>query len=248
LYDAKYRVLDDLREDAVDITDEPVPDAINQMHRYRDAIYYGQSKHYASKEIIGGYVLFPGRGDDEHVKSKYYFKSIAAVNIGAFPLLPHADKSKEGSLLKEHLQKIIHEKTEYQQIADSVPQKGLTYQSEQDENVFVGVVRADNKEYQSFIAGNANLYYTGRKFPSTFNILSFKFFAPYYDGGIREYYEIIGIRSALKSEIEKHDDESNDGVRFFFKLGKCIKIADQLIKVDLIQDTYGVISLENLNK
>ena len=110
------------------------------------------------------------------------------------------------------------------------------------------VVRADNKEYQSFIAGNANLYYSGRKFPSTFNILSFKFFAPYYDGGIREYYEIIGIRSALKSEIEKHDDESNDGVRFFFELGKCIKIADQLIKVVLIQDTYGVISLENLNK
>ncbi len=248
LYDAKYRVLDDLREDAIDITDEPVPDAINQMHRYRDAIYYGQSKHYASKEIIGGYVLFPGRGDDEHVRSKYYFKSIGAVNIGAFPLLPHTNKDKEGSLLKEHLQKIIHEKTEYQQIADSIPQKGLTYQSEQVINVFVGTVRSENKDYQSFIDGTAKLYYTGPKFPSTLNILSFKFFAPYYDGGIREYYEIIGMRSALKSEIEKHDDESNDGVRIFFELGKCNKISEPLMGVVLIRDTYQTISVKNLVK
>jgi hypothetical protein len=246
LYDAKYRVLDDLREDAIDITDEPVPDAINQMHRYRDAIYYGQSKHYAAKEIIGGYVLFPGRGDDEHVRSKYYFKSIGAVNIGAFPLLPNTDKDKEASLLKEHLQKIILEKTEYQQIADSVPQKGLTYQSEQDVNVFVGVVKADSKDYQSFIDRTSNLYYTGPKFPSTLNILSFKFFAPYYDGGIREYYEIVGIRSVKRSEIQNYEANAVDGVRFFFELGKCVSLSNLAIQLPLIQDTYQTISLKSL--
>lgn len=248
LYDAKYRVLDDLREDAVDITDEPVPDAINQMHRYRDAIYYGQSKHYAAKEIIGGYVLFPGRGDDEHVRQKYYFKSIGAVNIGAFPLLPHTDKNKEGSLLKEHLQKIIIEKTEYQQIADSVPQKGLTYQSEQDLNVFVGVVRGDSKDYPNFIDRTANSYYTGSKFPSTLNILSFKFFAPYYDGGIREYYEIVGIRSVKRSEIQNYEANAVDGVRFFFELGKCFIVSDHLVGLRLINDAYNVISVKDLVK
>lgn len=246
LYDAKYRVLDDLREDVFDVTDEPVPDAINQMHRYRDAIYYGQSKHYAAKEIIGGYILFPGRGDDEHVRNKYYFKSIDAVNIGAFPLLPHKDKDKEGSLLKEHLKKIILEKTEYEQIADSIPQKGLIYQSELDVNVFVGVVRTDSKDYQSFIERTANTYYTGPKFPSTLNMLSFKFFAPYYDGGIREYYEIVGIRSVKRSEIQNYEANAVDGVRFFFELGKCVKISDQPLELKLIQDTYQAVSLKSL--
>ena len=248
LYDAKYRVLDDLREDAIDITDEPVPDAINQMHRYRDAIYYGQSKHYAAKEIIGGYVLFPGRGEDESIRKKYFSKSIGSINIGAFPLLPNVDKNKEGGLLKEHLQKIILEETEYQQIADSVPQKGLVYGNEQDMNVLVGVVKPENKEYQRFIDGNAGLYYTGRKFPSTFNILSFKFFAPYYNGGIREYYEIIGIRSALKSEIEKQEADGNDGIRFFFELGKCVKLSTDPIRVQLLNDTYQSISFKDMTK
>ena len=246
LYDAKYRVLDDLREDAIDITDEPVPEAINQMHRYRDAIYYGQSKHYAAKEIIGGFVLFPGRGDADNVRNKYYFKSIDSINIGAFPLLPHANKNQEGKLLKEHLKNIVLEKSEYQQLASSVPQKGLVYENELDANVFVGVVKSDNNDYQSFVNGNARLYYTGRKFPSTFNILSFKFFAPYYDGGIREYYEIIGIRSALKSEIDKHEANENDGIRFFFELGKCVKLSENPIRIPLIRDTYQSISIKKL--
>ena len=43
--------------------DYPPTDAINQMHRYRDAIYYSKEHEpYRSKEVIGGYILFPGRG------------------------------------------------------------------------------------------------------------------------------------------------------------------------------------------
>lgn len=247
LYDAKYRVWDDLRENATDITDEPVPDAINQMHRYRDAIYYGQDKRLSAKEVIGAYVLFPGRGDDENVINSYYQKSIKTINIGAFPLLPYSDKVKEGRLLKDHLKKIILDETEYNQIANSIPQKGLVYQNEQDSNVFVGVVKPDNIDYQSFLDAKAELYYTGRKFPTTFNILSFKFFAPYYDGGVRAYYEIVGIRSALKSEIENNEEDSSDGVRFFFELGKCVKLSYEPIPLQLIMDTYQVISIKDLS-
>lgn len=67
LYDAKYRVQDDntdvnLDKDAdIDLADYPLPDAINQMHRYRDAIYYAmkEDERPRGKEIIGGYILFP---------------------------------------------------------------------------------------------------------------------------------------------------------------------------------------------
>ncbi len=248
LYDAKYRVWDDSNDNGSGFTDEPVPDAINQMHRYRDAIYYGQDKPLSSKEVIGGYVLFPGRGEDDQIRTKYFHKSIETINIGAFPLLPHSDKKLEGNLLKEHLTMIILDKTKHDHLVNTIPQKGLMYQSEYDLNVFVGVVNEDNKSYKKFVTRTANQYYTGHKFPSTLNILMFKYFSPYYAGGIREYYEIVGIRSAKKREMEKYGETGDDGVRFFFELGKCVMFSDQPKRLSLIHETYQVISIESLSK
>ncbi len=139
LFDAKYRLYDDSKlndEDRQDGdvsggADSPPSDAINQMHRYRDAIYYGSDNTvHSAKEIIGGYILFPGRGDNEAVRQKYFYKSIESVNIGAFPLLPDArDPRNEGSLLYEFLTKILLTEQTYDHIKDSIPQKGLQYQS-----------------------------------------------------------------------------------------------------------------------
>lgn len=154
LFDAKYRVCDDsefTKEDLDEINslraaDYPPSGAINQMHRYRDAIYYGDKvnniRQHSAKEIIGGYILFPGRGDDDAVRNRYFFKSIATVNIGAFPLLPdHTDPNNEGSLLYEHLTKVLTEQTAYEQIRGSVPQHGLVYTrsvAESNDLVLVG--------------------------------------------------------------------------------------------------------------
>ena len=136
LYDAKYRVQDDKKsqeEDMdIDIADFPLPDAINQMHRYRDAIYYSMKaeERPEAKEIIGGYILFPGRTFGDAIENRYFYKSIAQVNIGAFPLLP-AEEGVDGliqcDLLEKHLQDILLNNTSYEQIKDSIPQKGLQY-------------------------------------------------------------------------------------------------------------------------
>lgn len=164
LYDAKYRVTDDgklSREDEEEIADlrqagadYPPSDAINQMHRYRDAIYYGEKQNnaygYSAKEIIGGYILFPGRGDDEKIKERYYYKSIESVNIGAFPLLPDRNNSeREGSLLRQHLISILLHQTPYEQIKDSIPQRGLVYsQAIADSNdlVLVGYFKTEQRQ------------------------------------------------------------------------------------------------------
>lgn len=140
LYDAKYRVQDDkndceLDDGAdIDIADYPMPDAINQMHRYRDAIYYAmkEDERPRGKEIIGGYILFPGRTEGDAIENRYFYKSIKKVNIGAFPLLPadeeHRDDLVLCDLLEKHLREILMENTAYEQIKDSIPQKGLQYQ------------------------------------------------------------------------------------------------------------------------
>lgn len=169
LFDAKYRLLDDNRlnqEDREELsafqgTDTPPADAINQMHRYRDAIYYGSDRQtHSAKEIIGGYVLFPGRGDNESVRQRFFYKSIETVNIGAFPLLPDAsDPSNEGSLLYEFLSKILTVPLAIDHIKNAIPQKGLKYQPSEkpssEELVLVGYYKTDQWE----AIENNRLYY-----------------------------------------------------------------------------------------
>lgn len=160
LFDAKYRLNDDSklnREDREEMdaakgADTPPSDAINQMHRYRDAIYYGSDKtHNSAKEIIGGYILFPGRSDNDSVRKRYFYQSIESVNIGAFPLLPDADDPhNEGTLLHEFLTKILTTERAIDHIKDAIPQKGLQYESgfepaEQD-LVLVGYYKSDQYE------------------------------------------------------------------------------------------------------
>jgi hypothetical protein len=157
LFDAKYRLHDDHKlneEDRKELADAkgadfPPSDAINQMHRYRDAIYYGSdNSHHSAKEIIGGYILFPGRGDNDSVRKRYYYQSIESVNIGAFPLLPNArDPRNEGSLLYEFLSRILTAPHPLDHIKDAIPQKGLQYhnsfQPNEDDLVLVGYYKTE---------------------------------------------------------------------------------------------------------
>ena len=170
LYDAKYRVINDRaldkdfeQQDADELLqlsggDYPPTDAINQMHRYRDAIYYSKEhEKYRSKEVIGGYILFPGRGDDKSIKDRYYSKSVEDVNIGAFPLLPNVNKDQEGSLLREHLYNNLMEKaTTESHVAKAKPQRTLAYISEDekagmiDDLVMVARAGSDEKRDWTF--------------------------------------------------------------------------------------------------
>ena len=145
LFDAKYSVNGDDDPSIETVLDEPKPETINAMHHYRDAIYYGtRGEQRFSKEIIGGYILFPGRMDEKGVlekwqnhdeKTPYFLQSIDEVNIGAFPLLPNEES---GLLLETHLQKVLLNKTVAQQLEVSVPQRGLRYVEDESElNVLV---------------------------------------------------------------------------------------------------------------
>ena len=171
LYAAKYRVINDKKLDKdfeeqdilenlrLEGGDYPPTDAINQMHRYRDAIYYSKEHEpYRSKEIIGGYILFPGRGDDENIKKRYYSASIESVNIGAFPLLPNSD-----SLLRQHLEDILMKFTNTDvHVAKAKPQRSLAYVTEDekmgmlpDDLVMVAIAGSEEKRQWTF----DNLWY-----------------------------------------------------------------------------------------
>jgi hypothetical protein len=243
LFDAKYRVLDD--RSANSPTDEPVQDTINAMHRYRDAIYYGSRQNAdgqrfpRNKEVIGGYILFPGRvSEADKLEDKYFLRSIKSVNIGAYPLLP---KKLEGDAdidnldlvecgkLEEDLRRIILEATPSQQLQNSIPQKGLYYteESPRDAIVYVGYVKSTNPFYQDFLANQAPMYYTGGEDTRPdLDIQRIRYFMPIIKGKVSGIYKVSAINAARKSEKNANNDNTDDGVRFFLMLDEFISYGE----------------------
>ena len=212
LFDAKYRI--DGRDNGVDT---PPEDAINQMHRYRDAIYYKDYDANAlKKEVIGGYILFPGDGDPDGVAVSKFYKTIKEVNIGAFPLRPKDAENRK--LLENFIEELIQTKS-CETIAHVIPQKG-TY-VEVGNRVLIGLVKEDNVQYQAFADGTATLYYTGKQFPTTIALQDLHFFMPYIKGqGVRDVYEITKVRTITSKEAKQTDEDDADSkaLRLAFEL------------------------------
>lgn len=214
LFDAKYRIAGKLNNGV----DAPPDDAINQMHRYRDAIYYKDYKaNVLKKEVIGGYILFPGDGEPiEMVKAKFY-KTIKEVNIGAFPLRPK-DRSNH-RLLEKFIAELIAKPTN-ETLSEVIPQKGTSL--EVRNRVLIGLVtNSSRKGYlQSFQDGTATLYYTGSHFPTTIPLQDLHFFMPYLkETGIRDVYEIVNIRTITAKEAKQTEgEEETYDLRLAFEL------------------------------
>lgn len=212
LFDAKYRI--DGKDKGVDV---PPEDAINQMHRYRDAIYYKDYDANAlKKEVIGGYILFPGDGEPNDVAVSKFYKTIKEVNIGAFPLRPKDVENRK--LLENFIDELIHTKS-YETIAHVIPQKGAYV--EVGNRVLIGLVKEDNRLFQAFMDGTATLYYSGKQFPTTIALQDLHFFMPYIKGkGVRDVYEIVKVRTITGKEAKQTDEDDADSkaLRLAFEL------------------------------
>ena len=217
LFDAKYRISG---KDSKGV-DTPPDDAINQMHRYRDAIYY---KEYESaplkKEVIGGYILFPGDGNTTDIEVSKFYKTIDEVNIGAFPLRPKDKRNRE---LLEHFIKELIESKSVDTVSQVIPQKGAIVQV--GNRVLIGVVPERNIHYQKFLDGTATLYYTGTEFPTDINLDNLHFFIPYVNG-IRDVYQIVKIRTITSQEAKSLDP--NDPKGKFLRIAFVLKFSQKL--------------------
>lgn len=233
LFDAKYRVKGDESNESLIHGDYPEDDTLNQMHRYRDAIYYGSRKAYNfSKEVIGGYILFPGRLDEQGIldgsaAKPYYIKSIDSVNIGAFPLLPN---ETSGILLKEHLRKIILEVSVFDQIKDAVPQKGLQYHAVGNGNG-VAMVMMENFDVKSPSFANGKvaipvkLTETGMELMENLNNISYVLFHTRNADAAKHLFRITSVPRVVKA--------GNDEMANYYPIQKSAK---RYILVDIADD------------
>lgn len=225
LFDAKYRLVSDDTENGNDF---PPDDAINQMHRYRDAIFYqdNQESKFPKKEVIGAYVLFPGADDAAEVENLYFQKSIHRVNIGAYPLIPGAKKNNNSSLLKEFLKTTLKEKESLDILKEEVvPYKAMKYE-DPDAFVLAGFVSSDNQK-RYFTSGNAKVYHIpvykeSGSINTIRNLDKLKYFCPIISG-VTEYYEITDIKVVPRHDIFDRSDvgmfKDDDASYFVFTLG-----------------------------
>ena len=229
LFDAKYRLEKDGSNDV------PPDDAINQMHRYRDAIYYNNKHHdeKIKKEVIGGYILFPGRMDE----ASRFRRSIDEVNIGAFPMRP-GDNQHE--LLANFIKELLN-KHAVEIVEQVIPQKGTTL--EVKNRVLIGVVKPDNPQYTNFLNGTATSYYSGDTFPTTIPLDGIDYFAPYIpDKGIHDLYLVSGIHT---STMAKGADDDKLRITFELKYARTLFTDYKIVPLP-IQHTFNDTSLDIL--
>jgi len=103
LFDAKYRI-DSSEAKKGDRVPE---DAINQMHRYRDAIIHQEKvaheKPIKTRPVMGAFALYPGYFNQDADLNPYN-EAINEIGIGAFALLPSADnQTAHNHWLKRYL-------------------------------------------------------------------------------------------------------------------------------------------------
>lgn len=122
LFDAKYRI-----ETKGDLDASPRA-AIDDMHRYRDAILYRTHEKQLKHEIIGAYVLYPGDPN----RSFDYGTIIKAENIGAIALLP----SGMGTF-KKFLDEIFEKRGLEEHLKEAIVPRGTEIKLETEENVLI---------------------------------------------------------------------------------------------------------------
>lgn len=229
LFDAKYRI----EGKTASGVDTPPDDAINQMHRYRDAIYY---KDYSSeelkKEVIGGYILFPGDGRKADVEVSKFYRTIEDVNIGAFPLRPKDKENRD--LLVRFIEGLIG-KASSEILEGSIPQKGLFYSTiePKDDNYMILTLDQDvNKDINAIMEGRADSILMGRMgMEETKDIQSVRYIAPIIPGG-----HMIGYYRVYTANLAHLKDEAYP-IRIKFNVGDWHKL-DYPVKFGMVKAAY----------
>lgn len=176
LFDAKYQIkTESNRFENVDLDRQDyVPDdAINQMHRYRDALILLNNDSQANKKsrpVLGAFTLFPGFHDQ--TESNYYAEAIKEIGIGAFALLPDADGQHSKWLvdyLREQIGVLGHQNLTdnlvdrlYTQDAARIPYHGMRQVLYPDLTMTAALGRSNKRDvayFEAFKNGTARWYH-----------------------------------------------------------------------------------------
>lgn len=267
LFDAKYRIRD-TSIPAKNGVDVPPVDAINQLHRYRDAIYYTHaSDERLKKEVIGGYVLYPGNLTKAQFSGSYYHKSVDEVNIGAYPLKPGGhwkhlfneeglyndlllDPTSSEDVLYQQIEKWIMDDDAAQTLLESsIPQRGLEYMLPVVNGSYLlsTIDSHVNEDVKAIEIGNSNVFITGYSaILAGLDFQKIKFFAPVVNHIVTGYYIVSSVNAVdMKPVLDKDYNErvqKGKDVNRYKGFDKTIRICLELGKYKKLEKPflYGI--------
>ncbi|BCG62819.1 MAG: hypothetical protein methR_P0477 [Methyloprofundus sp.] len=271
IFDAKYRISAD--SDAVDYAPD---DAINQMHRYRDALIHihqaDDGWQEKSRPIFGAFVLYPG-WFDATTKDNPYQSAVAEIGIGAFPLLPNSNNSWLCDFLKEQFGALGQKDSEYKiespdhlyvQEAAQISYTGMELSKYQNLFLVVALGSGRNKAYiDEFRHGKAQWYHLPLKTTvakkmqrAAMREIKYCAFVVHYSGDkqrrIEYIYSVSSVRLVKRKAINALQAgaeaklESLEKEYWLFELGRATKL-DLSIDVAGLRDfKFRLVSVDEL--
>jgi hypothetical protein len=258
LCDAKYR----LNDTQIFGCDVPPVGAINQMHRYRDAIYYTQSDdQQLKKEVVGGFVLYPGNLTKDQFINSYYKKSIDEVNIGAYPLKPGSHWNSPDSdlllsidssedVLYNYIKNWLNEESPRQELLENtIPQRGLEYTLPVVNGSYLlsTIDSHVNEDVKAIELGNSEVFVTGYSaILAGIDFQKIKFFAPVVNHMVTGYYIVSSVNAVdMKPVLDKDYNErvqKGTDVNRYKGFDKTIRICLELGKYKKVEKPfiYGI--------
>lgn len=97
-------------------------------------------------------------------------------------------------------------------------------------NILICNVKKDN--WEQYLNGSAQIYYTGKKFPTTVALNKLYYFMPYLSGkGVRDLYYIKIARLGYRKEGQKNEDKND--LRLVFEIEFVKQLFDEYKHVEL---------------
>ena len=247
LFDAKYRIKtknDQYDNDDVDKLDFVPDDALNQMHRYRDALIHindADGIKSKSRPVFGA--LYPDFFDQKK-DSNPYNDAIEEIGIGAFALLPGGNDDDNQYWLTQFLREKIGEVSSnspamtseglYVNEAARIPYDGMQQVLHND---LVFTARLDQNRQasytQAFVEGRAKWYHIPT---SVFNDkfgnhiakeICYLAIAEPHEKMLEfsQIYRVISVKSVKRSEIDAEksgivESEVKHDIYWLFELGE----------------------------
>lgn len=267
LFDAKYRIKTEQPKDENDDIEhiDYVPDdAINQMHRYRDALILLDHSQLTpkSRPVFGVFALYPGFFNQQTDENPYK-NAIEEVGIGAFSLLPMENGDR---WLTEFLCEKLHIKGSHDSLwlqhEARITDHGMQQTYYTNLVFIIGVGQDRSADYYTQVEqGKLDWYHTP---VSTFELKypdylasEIRFLALAYQGEVQRLYPVKSVKKLPRSQItfEQAGAESDSfALYYLFELAKPLRLEHPITDVPLLntqgrgfRHTMKLVTLEKLD-
>src|SRR5687768_5320979 len=175
VFDAKYRIVTDANYVKQYGSPGPPQDAIDSLHRYRDAILdetgsVGPRSSRLKRTVVEGVALFPYADVENTYRSSHLWRTLKNVGIGAIPFLP-----RETRYVEEWLRDVL-QRGGWSTAEEAIPYQSVeqlhTWNQAEKEPVLIAVLRREgheqlesikvNRRYHTPLAGDGRKQFLAR--------------------------------------------------------------------------------------